>query len=135
MNLPLVRRALALLALILVAEVLNGTVRQLLVAPLVGDFTARQIATGTGCLLIGGITWFSSAWLAAPTARAQWQVGGLWLVLMLAFEIGIGRLVAGVPWERLVADYDLSQGGLLGLGMAWLASAPRAVAVLRDKWH
>ena len=58
LTLPLALRALALLALIIMAEVVNGTVRTLAIAPLVGDFTARQIGTVTGCVLIGLIAWF-----------------------------------------------------------------------------
>lgn len=135
MPLSLLRRALAVLALIILAEVANGTVRQLLIMPLVGDFTARQIATGTGCVLILLIAWSTSRWLAATTRRAQWRVGALWLVLMLAFEVAVGRLVAGVPWERLAADYNLAQGGLLGLGMLWLLCAPRLAVFIREKWH
>ena len=47
-TLPLALRALALLALIIMAEVVNGTVRTLAIAPLVGDFTARQALRGSG---------------------------------------------------------------------------------------
>lgn len=134
MTFPLLLRALAVLALIVLAEVVNGSLRALAVAPLVGDFTARQIGTGAGSLLIGLIAWFSRAWLQAGSARAQWAVGALWLVLMLGFELAVGRLLAGLSWQRLAADYNLAQGGLLGLGMAWLLCAPRVVAVLNEKW-
>ncbi len=133
MHLTLILRALAVLLLIILAEVLNGTVRQLLIMPLVGDFTARQIATATGCVFILLIAWATSPWLAATTRRDQWSVGALWLVLMLAFEVAVGRLVADVPWERLAADYDLGHGGLLGLGMLWLLCAPRLAAILRTR--
>lgn len=132
-TLSLALRALALLALIIVAEVVNGTVRTLAVAPLVGDFTARQIGTVTGCVLIGLITWFGSPWLRATSPRAQWAVGLLWLMLMMGFEVAFGRLVAGASWQRLAEDYNLARGGLLGLGMLWLLCAPRLAAVVRQK--
>lgn len=135
MHLTLILRALAVLLLIILAEVLNGTVRQLLIMPLVGDFTARQIATATGCVFILLIAWATSPWLAASTRWDQWSVGALWMVLMLAFEVAVGRLVAGVSWERLAADYDLLHGGLLGLGMLWLLCAPRLAATIRKKWR
>lgn len=127
------RRALAVWLLIVLAEVFNGTVRQLAITPLVGDHSARQIGTLSGCALILLITWATSAWLKATTRRAQWAVGALWLVLMLTFEIGIGRFVAGASWQQLAADYNLREGGLLGLGMAWLVCAPVLVAVMRRK--
>ena len=132
-TLRLALRALALLALIIVAEIVNGTVRTLAIAPLVGDFTARQIGTVTGCVLIGLVAWFGSPWLKADSPRAQWAVGLLWLVLMMFFEVLVGRLLAGASWQRLAEDYNLAQGGLLGLGMLWLLCAPRLAAVLRQR--
>lgn len=134
MNLPLALRALAVLALIILAETVNGTVRTLAIAPLVGDFTARQIGTFTGCALIALIAWAARPWLNARSPRAQWAVGALWVAVMLAFELALGRLVAGASWARLVSDYNLAQGGLLGLGMAWLLCAPRLTEFVHEKW-
>lgn len=72
MPLPLFLRALAVLALIVVAEVINGTLRTLVVAPLVGDFTARQIGVLTGSVLIGAVAWACSPWLGcAPWVAAR----------------------------------------------------------------
>ena len=129
----LAMRALALLALIIVAEIANGTVRTLAIAPLVGDFTARQIGTVSGCVLIGLIAGFGSPWLNAVSRRAQWAVGLLWLTLMMGFEVAFGRWVAGASWQQLAADYNLAQGGLLGWGMLWLLCAPRLAAVVRQR--
>ena len=57
----------------------------------------------------------------------------MWLTLMLCFEVAFGRLVAGASWQRLAADYNLAQGGLLGPGMLWLLCAPRLVGALRQE--
>jgi len=133
LTLPLALRALALLALTILAGAGNGTVRTLATAPLVGDFTARQIGTVTGCVLIGLIAWFGSPWLKATSPRAQWAVGVMWLTLMMGFEVAFGRLLAGASWQQLAADYNLAQGGLLGLGMLWLLCAPRLAALVRQR--
>jgi len=123
-------RAMAVLALIVVAEIVNGTVRTLLITPWVGDFTARQICTVTGCALILLIALRFSSWLKASTAVQRWAVGLIWMVLMLAFELSVGRLVVRASWVQLMADYDLVHGGLLGLGMLWLLCAPTLAAFL-----
>jgi hypothetical protein len=123
-------RAMAVLALIVVAEIVNGTVRTLLITPWVGDFTARQIGTVTGCALILLIALRFSSWLKASTAVQRWAVGLIWMVLMLAFELSVGRLVVRASWVQLMADYDLVHGGLLGLGMLWLLCAPTLAAFL-----
>jgi len=49
-------------------------------------------------------------------------------VLTLVLEIGLGRLVFGFPWERILSDYDLPRGGLMPLGLLVMALAPLLVA-------
>jgi len=49
----------------------------------------------------------------------------------LAFEVLFGRFVVGVSWERLAADYNLLEGGLLPIGMLILMLSPLIAARLR----
>ncbi|HZF13428.1 MAG TPA: hypothetical protein VFE33_31940 [Thermoanaerobaculia bacterium] len=121
-------RALAIWLLLMTAEVIHGTLRTLFLAPRVGDFLARQIAVGTGSLIILGIVALTRRWLRAESARSQLGVGLLWVVLTLVLEIGLGRLVFGFPWERILSDYDLPRGGLMPLGLLVMALAPLLVA-------
>jgi hypothetical protein len=58
-------------------------------------------------------------------------VGSIWVILMLGFEIGMGRLVMGYSWERIVSDYNLAEGGLLLIGMLILGLSPLIAAKLR----
>jgi hypothetical protein len=58
-------------------------------------------------------------------------VGSIWVILMLGFEIGLGRLVMGYSWERIASDYNLAEGGLLPIGMLILALSPLIAARLR----
>ena len=82
LTLPLAFRALTLLALIIVAEFVNGTVHTLAVALLVGGFTARQVGTVTGCMLIGLVALWSGGlvvwWpgLAVPGSRSMARAPG-----------------------------------------------------------
>ena len=72
LTLPLAFRALTLLALIIVAEFVNGTARTLAVALLVGGFTARQVGTATGCMLIGLVVWWSGGLVWQSLAQGRW---------------------------------------------------------------
>jgi len=54
----------------------------------------------------------------------QIGIGILWLILTLACELLFGRLVVGASWERLAADYNVFDGGLMPFGMAVLALSP-----------
>jgi hypothetical protein len=129
-------RALLIWLLIIAAETLHGSARQLWLAPLVGDFRARQLAVFTGCLLIFTIAWLTIRWLGARRpgqllgARQLLGVGLLWAVLTIGFEIGLGRAL-GLSWERIGSDYDLTHGGLMGFGLLFLAAAPWLAARVR----
>jgi hypothetical protein len=118
--------------LIALVESLHGTLRVLWLAPQVGDLAARQIGVVTGSGLILGVAWLTIRWIGAPDRRALWALGALWVALMLAFELGLGRML-GVPWAQLWADYDVRQGGLMGLGLLVLLVAPLVAARLRGE--
>ena len=77
-------------------ESVHGTLRQMFLAPAVGDFTARRIAFFTGMLLIFLIAYLMARWIAAPTTGTLFAVGVMWVGLTLAFEFGIGYFVLAV---------------------------------------
>ena len=117
-------RALAVWLLIVFAESVHGTIRQILLAPLVGDFTARRIGVFVGMLLIFLIACFFTRWIAAPSAKSLFLVGVLWAILTLFFEFALGFLILGLSRERMFEDYDLSRGGLMGFGIVFMTFAP-----------
>lgn len=126
----LIVRACAIWALIALAETLHGIGRSLFLTPVVGDHVARQLGVFSGSLMILIIAWFSVRWIGATTRPQLLAVGLLWLLLMLGFELGLGRLM-GFSWERLVSDYDPSRGGFMLVGMGVLFFAPWLAARAR----
>lgn len=129
----LLLRALAVWLLLMAVESVHGTLRTLLVEPRLGEALARRVALVPGALLLLLVTWLTIRWLGARTPRALWAIGLLWATLTLLFEFGLGRLVLGYAWERLLADYDLPAGGWMGLGLAFLAACPYLAARLRGQ--
>jgi hypothetical protein len=124
-------RALIVWLVIVAVESAHGTLRELLLAPLVGDFRARQISVFTGSLLILGVAYIFVRWMRAGSAGKLLAVGVLWLFLTLIFEFGLGLFVLGYSWERVASDYDLSRGGLMPFGLVLLTLAPLIAARLR----
>ena len=124
-------RVFAVWVLLVCAEILHGTVRTLFIAPAIGDFRSRQVGVFTGSLLILSIAYFSVRWIGARSTVTLLEVGVVWLVLMVVFEISFGRLVVGASWQRLLSDYNILQGGLLPVGFAVLALSPLIVARAR----
>lgn len=124
-------RACAAWLLLIGAESLHGTLRELLLRPYVGDLRARQLALFTGSVIVVGVACVVTRWIRADTPRTRWLVGLLWLALTLAFEVSLGRLVLGYSWDRLLEDYDVTRGGWLWLGMIVLLVSPHIAATLR----
>lgn len=124
----LVGKAVAVWVLIAIAEVVHGILRVRLLNRRVGDRRARQIAVFTGSGLILIIAWALVPWINPGTVGQCYWIGLLWFVLMMAFEIGFGRLVFRASWKRLLSDFDFRQGGLLSIGMAILFFAPLIAA-------
>jgi hypothetical protein len=112
-------------------EVLHGIARTLFLAPVIGDFRARQIAVFTGSVLIVLVATWSIRWLRPASVRDAVLIGTVWLVLTLAFEIAFGRFVVHATWSRIASDYDVPRGGLLPIGLLVLAGAPLIAAKLR----
>jgi hypothetical protein len=114
------------------AETLHGILRVKLLNPRVGDRRARQVAVLSGSLIILLIGWLTVPWIAPQSNRESLEAGALWLGLMLAFELALGRLVMRVSWKRLLADFNPAQGGFLGFGMMVLLTTPWLTAHLRQ---
>jgi hypothetical protein len=80
----MIRRAVAIWGVIILAEVVHGIARTLFLQPIVGDFRARQIAVFTGSahwsdynLLQGGLLPIGLLVLTvAPLLAARWR--GVW---------------------------------------------------------
>jgi hypothetical protein len=123
-------RAIIVWLLLMGAEVIHGTIRTLLLAPVVGDFRSRQIGVFTGSIIILAVVFLSIGWIGAK-GKALIAVGVLWLVLTLMFEISLGHFVFGYPWERVVADFNVPKRGLLPIGLLIMAFSPVIAARIR----
>ena len=117
----------------MLAEVIHGLARTAFLAPLVGDFRARQIAVVTGSVLILAITLLASRWMRLHTRRQLITVGLMWVALTVTFELVLGRLMLEYSWNRIASDYDLTNGGLLPLGLAAMALSPWLAERIRRK--
>ena len=126
----LVVRGCTVWMLIAVAETLHGVGRTIFLTPALGEHLARQVGVFIGSIMILAIAWLFVGWIGGTTPRRLLAVGLLWLVLMLAFEVGLGRAV-GLSWERIASDYDPTQGGLMLVGMGVLFLAPLLAAKAR----
>jgi len=126
-------RALLIWLLFGVTEVLLGILRLRLLNRRVGDHRARQIGVGVSCLFIFGITYITLPWSGANSVADMITLGTLWVCLMLAFDLAVGRIVFHFPWKRIRTDFDFRRGNLLGIGMGFVFAAPLIAGALLGK--
>ena len=110
--------------IIIFAEFIHGTLRVFLLQPIVGDFSARQIAVFSGMVIILIISLILVRWMRAENNSQLIAVGVFWLILTLSFEILLGRFGFNLSWERIFSDYNILNGGLLPIGLIFLVFAP-----------
>jgi hypothetical protein len=116
--------------LIVLAETAHGAVREMFIAPVLGDLHARQLGVVVGSVIIFAIACGTIRWMRLAAPRSQLQAGATWVGLTLAFEILLGLFV-GATWDRILSDYNPARGGLMVLGLAFMFFAPRLAAKLR----
>ena len=125
------RRAVLVWMLIILVETLHGAVREIFIAPRIGDLHARQVGVLIGSLIIFGIACLTTRWIGTRTRGASLGVGILWVILTLTFEIVFGR-ISGASWDRISSDYNPASGGFMLFGLAFMCVAPLLAARLRN---
>jgi len=111
------------LPLVVIAFV-NGTIRQIGFQKALGDLHAHQLSTALGITLFGiYIYWLIRRWKLGSQSEAV-KIGLLWMVMTIAFEFALGRLVLGRDWAVLLNDYNLCEGRVWVLVLLWVAIAP-----------
>lgn len=127
----IVRRALAVWLLIIAAETVHGILRGFFLVPIVGEMRAGRIGMPVGALIILLITLWCITWIRAHRVGELIGVGALWVALSFLFEVLIGLYGRGYSMERILAEYDLSRGGLMPIGLAFMLFCPLVAARLR----
>ena len=124
-------RGTAVWFLIALAETVHGILRTLFLQPVVGDQASRQIGVFTGSLMILLIAYAAIGWIGARGTRPLLTLGLMWVLLMILFEVGVGRAL-GLSWARIISDYIPWKGGFMLLGMLVLAFSPLIATRLRS---
>ena len=112
-------RAFLIWLLVAAAETVHGILRVRFLNRRVGDHRARQIAVFSGSTIVLMIAWLSVPWIGAVNTPELLTVGALWLVLMLGFDVAVGRRepdcggLRPAPWQPPgIRDADSVRGAL-----------------------
>lgn len=126
----IVIRSVIVWLMVIVAEIVHGILRAVLLVPLVGEFRSNQLGVFSGSVIIVVIACLTVRWIGATTTAGQVTAGAIWLVLTIALEFFFGRFVAGLTWDQLLAGYNLLQGGMMPIGLVILFLSPMIAAKL-----
>ena len=128
----MILRSLAVWLIIIGVETVHGILRRILLAPIVGDLHSNQIGVFLGSVLILIVVWIFYDWIKVYSFFEKIQIGLLWCLLTFGFEVGLG-LAFGYSLQRILADYNPIQGGLMLFGMSILAFSLFIISKLRSK--
>ena len=121
-------RSILVWLVILSVAFANGALRELWLIPRVGAGTGHVVSTLILSAAILLVSWRAIRWIRPASPREAWGIGIVWLGLTLTFELIAGHYLFGVPWNQLLADYNLSQGRIWVLVLVTTVSAPRLAA-------
>ena len=110
-NTVILKYSLAWIPMVFIA-ILNGTLRELVLAKTLSELRAHQLSCLTGVLLFWGYTWLISFKWPLQSGKQAMSVGLVWLILTVAFEFIFGHFVMHHSWERLLQDYNILAGRL-----------------------
>ena len=117
--------------LIMLLESVHGALREIFIAPQIGDLHARQLGVLVGSGIVFAVAWILIRWIGVRDRQRLLLVGALWVALTLCFEIALGRAI-GASWERILSDYNPLRGGFMVLGLAFMWVAPLLAARSRS---
>jgi len=124
MNGKRILSALGIWLVLLVVAVTAGALRESVLTPRMGSQASHVVGTLVVAVVMATIiAIYVCRGPRLPTA-GRWAIGVFWLVLTVCFEFVFGHYVAGHPWERLLADYNLLAGRIWLLILAVLVLTP-----------
>lgn len=110
--------------LLAIVAIANGVIREATYGKFVSELSAHQISTGTAILFTGLLVWGVNRLWPIATAGGAWLIGVAWLIATITFEFGFGHFIAGHPWSKLLADYNLLNGRVWLLFLIWITVMP-----------
>src|SRR5689334_16214394 len=128
----MIGRALAIWLTILILANVNGALRELWLIPHIGEQPGRVVSPLILSGLVLLVTWLAIGWIRPRTGVGALEIGGLWLVLTLAFEFLVGHYGFGKPWAVLLEDYHIERGRIWVLVLLTVFLAPLWTAKLRQ---
>jgi len=125
-------RSLVVWCAFVVLAVINGGFRDVVLTPRLGVHESHVIGTITLCAAILIVTWLTINWIRPAKSTDALLIGGVWVLMTVAFEFLVGHYIFRTSWARLLSDYDVLGGRVWLLVLATVAFAPLTMARARN---
>lgn len=128
----MIEKAIIVWLIIAIAETIQGIIRIKFISRRIGERNARKLGVVTGTFIILSIGWLTIPWINPTNINDCLLIGLIWLILMLIFDIGLGKYIFHYSWKRIGDDFNLSKGNFLTIGMIVLFLTPLIIAFIRN---
>jgi hypothetical protein len=124
-------KATGIWLIILVMAILNGLLREKVMAPAIGAELSLPLSGITLSLLVLLVAYFLVPVIGKNNSHVFVLVGLLWVMLTLSFEYLFGHYVLGKSWTEINEVFDIKAGNLFIAVLFTAAFAPWLVARVR----
>ncbi|HEX9758126.1 MAG TPA: hypothetical protein VGB26_10035 [Nitrospiria bacterium] len=127
----ILRKALAVWLVMVVAAILNGILREKVLLPLLGNQISLPLSGILLSILVFLITFLFIPFFGKLDGKTYIGIGILWVLLTLVFEFLFGHFVVGKTLKEIVQVFNLFEGNFFVLPLLTSAVSPWIAAKLR----
>ena len=119
--------------MLMIVETILGTIRVVVIVPLIGQRRAKRLGFGISLIALFITATCLHRWMIQGSEeegiqQPYQQIGLLWATLTVCFEIAIGRL-QGFSWRVLADEFNPMHGSLMTLiGLPYMLILPQLVS-------
>ncbi len=117
--------------IIVIAAILNGTLREKLLVPVIGSGMALPLSGLTLSILVFIVSLTFIPYIGASEPKVYMAIGLLWVVLTLSFEFIFGHFVVGRSWQEIMQVFNIKKGDLFILVLLVTAFSPWLAAKVK----
>lgn len=124
MTISSIAKYLAAWFIMLLVSIANGAARDFTYGKQMNELAAHQLSTLTSVLLPGAVIFAFIRFFKPSSGQEAIFIGWFWMVLTIAFEFLFFHFVGGHSWAELLANYNIFEGRVWVVVLAWVAVAP-----------
>ena len=127
----IILKASGIWVLMAIAAIVNGGLRDRVIAKVIGDNIALPLSGVSLSIIILIIVYFTIAAFGTISGTTYRMIGLFWLMITVIFEFGFGHYIGGRPWSELLQVLNITTGNLFLLVLIVTTLSPWLVAKLK----